>query len=314
MSAYARRAVAERQRQNQIKNILSGNNHTLIQMNSAEFVDYIISVKMKQGKSRSEVVDWLDELLEEHNSLSSKWKRIKDQLKTGGGLYPLFDDVKALAIIAVAMQRQGNVFGKFKIKVYNGSPAIIMSSYPGIKAHLTGTRYLASNPKLFTIGVGKLEAAKAMKGGFVLTLVISVTFHATDYLLNDQKTWHDLVAGVAVDMAVVGAAIVTTSTILGVASSASAGLATIIAGTVLVPLLVVVVVGVAFSIAFSDTSGYVKVLSEELRNIENKIQSDVVKIRAGAQKINNEYKENPNEFLHEFFGVPMFKKNRSYNF
>ncbi len=314
MSAYARRAVAERQRQNQIKNILSGNNHTLIQMNSAEFVDYIISVKMKQGKSRSEVVDWLDELLEEHNSLSSKWKRIKDQLKTGGGLYPLFDDVKALAIIAVAMQRQGNVFGKFKIKVYNGSPAIIMSSYPGIKAHLTGTRYLASNPKLFTIGVGKLEAAKAMKGGFVLTLVISVTFHATDYFLNDQKTWHDLVAGVAVDMAVVGAAIVTTSTILGVASSASAGLATIIAGTVLVPLLVVVVVGVAFSIAFSDTSGYVKVLSEELRNIENKIQSGVVKIRAGAQKINNEYKENPNEFLHEVFGVPMFKKNRSYNF
>ncbi|WP_282131627.1 hypothetical protein [Pseudoalteromonas aliena] len=185
-----------------------------------------------------------------------------------------------------------------------------MTSYPGIRAHLTGTRYLASNPKLFTIGVGKLEAAKAMKGGFVLTLVISVTFHATDYLLNDQKTWHDLVAGVAVDMAVVGAAIATTSTILGVASAASA---TIIAGTVLVPLLVVVIVGVAFSIAFSDTSDYVKVLSEELRNIENKIQSGVVKIRAGAQKINNEYKENPNEFLHEIFGVPMFKKTRSYN-
>ena len=314
MSAYARRAVAERQRQNQIKNILSGNNHTLIQMNSAEFVDYIISVKMKQGKSRSEVVDWLDELLEEHNSLSSQWERIKDPLKAGAGLYPLFDDIKALAIIAAAMQRQGNVFGKFKIKVYNGSPAIIMTSYPGIRAHLTGTRYLASNPKLFTIGVGKLEAAKAMKGGFVLTLVISVTFHATDYFLNDQKTWHDLVAGVAVDMAVVGAAIVTTSTILGVASTASASLATIIAGTVLVPLLVVVVVGVAFSIAFSDTSDYVKVLSEELRNIENKIQSGVVKIRAGAQKINNVYKENPNEFLHEVFGVPMFKKTRSYKF
>jgi predicted PurR-regulated permease PerM len=151
------------------------------------------------------------------------------------------------------------------------------------------------------------------KGGFVLTLVISVTFHATDYLLNDQKTWHDLVAGVAVDMAVVGAAIVTTSTILGVASAASAGLATIIAGTVLVPLLVVVIVGVAFSIAFSDTSDYVKVLSDELRNIENKIQSGVVKIKAGAQKINSEYKENPNEFLHETFGVPMFKKTRSYN-
>ncbi|WP_282131628.1 hypothetical protein [Pseudoalteromonas aliena] len=93
-------------------------------MNSAELVDYIISAKMKEGKSRSEVVDWLDGLLEKHNSLSSKWKRIKDLLKTGGGLYPLFDDIKALAIIAAAMQRQGNVFGKFKIKVYNGSPLL----------------------------------------------------------------------------------------------------------------------------------------------------------------------------------------------
>ena len=82
-------------------------------------------------------------------------------------------------------------------------PTVIIDSYPGIRAHLTGTRYLASNPKLFTIGVGKLEAAKAMKTGFVISLIISVTFHAIDQALNDQKTWHDLVAGIAVDMAVV---------------------------------------------------------------------------------------------------------------
>ncbi|MEI8617564.1 hypothetical protein P4S63_10770 [Pseudoalteromonas sp. B193] len=82
---------------------------------------------MKQGKSRSEVVDWLDELLEEHNSLSSKWKRIKDPLKAGAGLYPLFDDIKALVIIAEVMKRQGNTFGKFKIKIYNGFLAIIMT-------------------------------------------------------------------------------------------------------------------------------------------------------------------------------------------
>ena len=310
MSAHARRAIAQKQRQHQIKTLLAGNNHTLLLMNSAEFVDYIISVKMKQGKSRSEAVEWIDGILAQHNSISSKWERIKDPLKTGAGLYPLFDDMKSLAIIAAAMQRQGNVFGKFKIKIYNGSPAIIIDSYPGIRAHLTGTRYLASNPKLFTIGVGKLEAAKAMKTGFVISLIISVTFHAIDQVLNDQKTWHDLVAGIAVDMAVVGAAIVTTSIILGAAGAASAGLATIIAGSVIVPLLVVVIVGVAFSIAFSDTSDYVKLLSEELRNIENNIQNGVVKIRAGAQKINNEFKENPNEFLHKIFGVPMFNKTR----
>ena len=93
-------------------------------------------------------------------------------------------------------------------------PTVIIDSYPGIRAHLTGTRYLASNPKLFTIGVGKLEAAKAMKTGFVISLIISVAFHAIDQALNDQKTWHDLVAGIAVDMAVVGAAILTTSRLM----------------------------------------------------------------------------------------------------
>ncbi|WP_273050480.1 hypothetical protein [Pseudoalteromonas sp.] len=271
MSAHARRAIAERQRQ--IKSILSGNNHTLIQMNSAEFVDYIISVKMKQGKSRSEVVDWLDDLLEEYNSVSSQWKRIKDPLKTGGGLYPLFDDIKALAIIAAAMQRQGNVFGKFKIKVYNGSPAIIMTSYPGIRAHLTGTRYLASNPKVFTIGVGKLEAAKAMKGGFVLTLAISVTFHAVDFALSDQKTWHDLVAGIAI-----------------------------------APLIIVVSVGFLFAWIFSDTTAYVDYVVKSLRIAEKNIIDKKIIINNQIQQLEESYKESPVDFMKKIFSIPTFNE------
>ena len=99
MSAYARRAIAQRQRQHQIKTLLAGNNHTLLQMNSAEFIDYIISVKMKQGKSRPEAVDWIDDLLAQHNSISSQWKRVKDLLKTGAGFYPLFDDMKSLLLL-----------------------------------------------------------------------------------------------------------------------------------------------------------------------------------------------------------------------
>jgi hypothetical protein len=304
MSAYARRAIVERQRQSQIKSILSGNNHTLIQMNSAEFVDYIISAKMKEGKSRSEVVDWLDDLLEKHNSLSSKWKRIKDSLKAGGGLYPLFDDMKALAIIATAMQRQGNVFGKFKIKVYNGSPAIIITSYPGIRAHLTGTRYLASNPKLFTIGVGKLEAAKAMKSGFVLTLVISVTFHAVDFLLNDQTTWHDLVAGVAVDMAVVGAAIATSHVAIH-AVGYYAG--TIIAGSAILPLAIVVTVGLLFTYFFSDTSEYSEFLALQLVKIENKLKEKSIFINSKREDFNKALSEDPYGVFGTLFGVPSIK-------
>ena len=72
MSAHARRAIAQRQRQQQIQNILASNNHTMLIMNSAEFVDYIISVKMKQGYSRAPAVDWIDAQLKEYNSVSNK--------------------------------------------------------------------------------------------------------------------------------------------------------------------------------------------------------------------------------------------------
>ena len=140
MSAHARRAIAQRQRQQQIQNILASNNHTMLIMNSAEFVDYIISVKMKQGYSRAQAVDWIDAQLKEYNSVSNKWERIKGDLKFGVGLYPLFDDVRSLTVLAAALKQQGNVFGKFKVKVYNGSPAIIIDSYPRIREHLTGTR------------------------------------------------------------------------------------------------------------------------------------------------------------------------------
>ena len=282
-------------------------------MNSAEFVDYIISVKMKQGKSRSEAVEWIDGILAQHNSISSKWERIKDPLKTGAGLYPLFDDMKSLAIIAAAMQCQGNVFGKFKIKIYNGSPAIIIDSYPGIRAHLTGTRYLASNPKLFTIGVGKLEAAKAMKTGFVISLIISVTFNAIDQVLNDQKTWHDLVAGIAVDMAVVGAAIATTFVATKIATAV---FGTVVIASATIPLVIVVAVGFAFTglTLFFSTESLVEAIADELRKIEDDIVNGLIKINQQIKVINNNYQKDPAGFLYSLFGIPSFEfgKSKSY--
>lgn len=302
MSAYARRAIEQRQRLQQIKTLLASNSHTLIQMNSAEFIDYIISVKLKEGKSRAEVIDWLDSILIKHNCVSSLWEKIKEPLKTSSGLYPIFDDIKSLSILAAAMHKQGNVFGKFKVKVYNGSPAILISSYPRLHEHLTGTRYLASNPKLITIGVGKLEAAKAMKGGFVVSLIISVTFHATDQLLNDQKTWHDMVAGIAVDMAVVGAAIATSAAIIALGG-------TLVAGIAVFPLIIVVAVGILFSWFFSDTSSYVNFLSERLRISEENIRAGKIRVTNQIQKIENDYKDNPVDFLKKVFGIPTINKS-----
>jgi len=313
MSAHARKAIADRQRQYQIKTLLSGNNHTLIQMSSAEFLDYLISVKMTEGLSRIQAIDWIDAKLDEHNALSAKWQRYKDTLKTTVGLYPLFDDVHALGLLAAALHRQGNVFGKYRIKVYNGSPNVIINTYPSLRAHLTGTKYLASNPKLISIGVGKLSANSAIKGGFVVSLIISVTFNALDQLLNDKATWHTFVANVAVDMAVVGVAIGTTMLAMKVATVVGGSLVT---GSAVVPLVIVVLVGALFTglTYLFSTSPLAKELAIKLQDLEADIQGGVIQIKNNIQKLESEYKEDPHGFMRRLSGIPALNIGRRKNY
>jgi len=167
---------------------------------------------------------------------------------------------------------------------------------------------LASNPKLFTIGVGKLEAAKAMKTGFVISLIISVTFHAIDQVLNDQKTWHDLVAGIAVDMAVVGAAIVTTKVFMAAAAS------TVIAGSALGPLVIVVIVGVAFAFFLPDTKKYIEYIANQLRKSEENMKKNLIQIKNRVQKVENEFIEEPYDFLNRIFGLPSINTKQKMNY
>ncbi|ALQ56272.1 hypothetical protein PI2015_3017 [Pseudoalteromonas issachenkonii] len=188
-------------------------------------------------------------------------------------------------------------------------PTVIIDSYPGIRAHLTGTRYLASNPKLFTIGVGKLEAAKAMKTGFVISLIISVAFHAIDQALNDQKTWHYLVAGIAVDMAVVGAAIATTVAVTHIATAFAGA---VIVTSAVIPLIIVVSVGLAFTdltMVFS-TDPIVDAIAFKLRKIESDISSGIININ---KKLKQGFSEDPYAFFNSLFGLPSINLNSNKN-
>ena len=177
-------------------------------------------------------------------------------------------------------------------------PTVIIDSYPGIRAHLTGTRYLASNPKLFTIGVGKLEAAKAMKTGFVVSLIISVTFHVIEQVLNDQKTWYDLVAGVGVA--------------IGISSGVIALGGSLIAGSAIAPLIIIVAVGFLFAWVFRDTTVYVDYLTQHLHICEENIQAGKVRIRNQIQKLEKDYKDSPVDFIKGIFGVPTLNFTKTY--
>jgi hypothetical protein len=119
-------------------------------------------------------------------------------LKASFSFAPSVLDSAALAVLAKDLSKGGNILTKYQIKNYHGRTYIVIKGYPALRQHLTGTRYLASHPKAVSMGIGKMGTAKAIKGGFVLSKVLSVGFHALDQLLNEQKTWHHFVGGVAV--------------------------------------------------------------------------------------------------------------------
>ena len=183
-------------------------------------------------------------------------------------------------------------------KILQWLPTVIIDSYPRIRAYLKGTLYLASNPKLFTIGVGKLEAAKAMKTGFVVSLIISVTFHAIDQVLNDQKRWYDLVAGVGVA--------------IGISSGVIALGGSLIAGSAIAPLIIIVAVGFLFAWVFRDTTVYVDYLTQHLHICEENIQAGKVRIRNQIQKLEKDYKDSPVDFIKGIFGVPTLNFTKTY--
>ena len=78
-------------------------------------------------------------------------------------MIPLGLDGVALGAVALEMQRGGSVFSKYLIKTYNGKPNVIFKGYSGLRTHLTGTKYLANNPKVVSFGIGKLGVSQVVK-------------------------------------------------------------------------------------------------------------------------------------------------------
>lgn len=175
-----------------------------------------------------------------------------------------------------------------------------------MRQQLQGTRYLASNPKVVSMAIGKLGAAKAIKGGVVISVVFSVAFHSFAQLMDDTETWHNFVAGVGVDLAAaaVGGGIAWASVSLFVGASAMVAVG---------PIAVVVIVG-AFATAglgmVADHLGLTDKLASALKQAEQRMNESMNEIKNEVRRGLNYADEDPVGFMHRLFGVPYFGNNR----
>ena len=86
------------------------------------------------------------------------------------------------------------------IKTSAAGTYIIIKGYAAHRsAALHGTRYLASNPKMIQMGLGIKGMSGAVKGGFVLSVVVASGIEIADFMFNDEKTMYDLVGGIGVE-------------------------------------------------------------------------------------------------------------------
>ena len=141
--------------------------------------------------------------------------------------------------LAKTLLREFGFQGKVLLKSHNNKLYVILKGYPGKRALLTGTRYLASNPQVVRMAVGPKGVMKTVKGGFVLTMVLSVGIEVVDYILSDNRALHNLLGTISGDIVKIGLA-----AILSAVTAAAVGGIVGVATTAAAPLIAAIAVGV----------------------------------------------------------------------
>ena len=243
--------------------------------------------------------------MEEHlfpiNDSSQQWKDYRNHIQSYASLTPIGLDAAALTALAKEMKRGGQLFSRYKIQSYRGVNYVIFEGYAGLREDLKGTRYQASNPKIVSMGIGKQGIKSVVSGGFVVSILISAGFHSVDQLLDDQRTWHDFVGGVAVDVAV---AAVSSGIAWGAVGTYVGGATAMVA---VGPLLAIVAVGTLATFFISrtiDTESLADIMANSLETLESSIKSEVEHSRRQIDRVERAYRSDPLSFLHRLFGIP----------
>lgn len=153
------------------------------------------------------------------------------------------------------------VNGKIVFKAVNGKQYVIFKGFAGNRSIFTGTRYLAKNPKIIDMAIGRIGVNKSVLYGARITIFMVVPLNALNYILSDQQTLSQLIGTTATDLMKVGAA----SAIASIAGTATATLTTLAAG----PIIVAIAVGVASSLALDALDKKFGVTNALIKAIDN---------------------------------------------
>jgi hypothetical protein len=214
-------------------------------------------------------------------NVQAAWQKIKGKTELGASYYASADDIRTISKLVGDL---GSFGTKAYVKTYGGKPHIILKGHPGLRKILTGTKYGIKNPKVVTMGLGKVGAIHAAKSGGIITIVLLTAYRVTDYFLTDEVTLNQLIGTLSTDVVKVG--------IATGASIATASLLVTLGFTIAIgPIVAVVVVGIITSAAlgaldnqFGITDRVIKGLDE----IENNVNLYIERTKQDIQDTTND--------------------------
>lgn len=181
-------------------------------------------------------------------------------------------DIKNFYLLANDLKKGGSILSKYEV-TKNGSKSYIkFKGNHKLRNIIKGTRYLSSNAKVITLGIGKAGMRASAKAGVIVTVIYSVAFRTLEFALTRNYSVANWVSNVSSDVVI--AAIATT---LGYFSGKMLwGI-----GIVLIPLAAGIFVSVAAGIGLG--------MLEERYQIKDKILVSINKhiMFAASKDINN---------------------------
>ncbi|MGY5450342.1 hypothetical protein ACVFI8_05280 [Agarivorans sp. MS3-6] len=188
-------------------------------------------------------------------------------------------DVKTMGILALDMHRGGSILGKYEITQKGAKSYISFKGNHKLRTVIKGTRYLSTNTKMLTLGIGQQGLKASARGGVLITVVFSVSHHTLELVLKKDYLITNWVVDVATD--------ITIASVAAVFGYAAGTLAVSSISIVVIPILAGALVAFVIQGGLNEVESYYDVKEKLVKALNDSAKQSFEKdIDRMNQKIN----------------------------
>jgi len=229
-----------------------------------------------------------------YDELKEEWRALKPHAKTLAGYASSAND----SFVAAKLLREfGIQSNKVIVKSYAGKQYVVFKGYPGARKIFRGTRYLTANPKVVRMAIGPKGIAKSVRGGFVITVVLSIGVEVFDYLIRDTATLSKLLGTVTGDLIKIGI-----SSIAGAVAGLAVGASAVVGSVAAAPIIMAIAVGVITGYVLNKLDKKLGATAA-LIDMYAKMGKNLSEIEYEAARWYEYFEANPTEIM-RLFGAP----------